>query len=143
MIQPQKTPMRQQDPKVRIHNFNEVPLGYSEEEAVREAERCLQCKNAPCIAGCPVSIDIPRFIEQVKNRQFAEAIATIKESNSLPLSVVGSARRRANARGSAPLGSASSQWRLGSWSGSVPTGKPSMSVQRPRPWTLLAAIEWR
>ena len=84
MIQPQKTPMRQQDPKVRIHNFDEVPLGYSEEEAVREAERCLQCKNAPCIAGCPVSIDIPRFIEQVKNRQFAEAIATIKESNSLP-----------------------------------------------------------
>jgi glutamate synthase (NADPH/NADH) small chain len=76
--------MRQQDPKVRIHNFDEVPLGYSEEEAVREAERCLQCKNAPCIAGCPVSIDIPRFIEQVKNRQFAEAIATIKESNSLP-----------------------------------------------------------
>ena len=84
MIQPQKTPMRQQDPKVRTHNFDEVPLGYSEEEAVREAERCLQCKNAPCIAGCPVSIDIPRFIEQVKNRQFAEAIATIKESNSLP-----------------------------------------------------------
>jgi len=84
MIQPQKTPMRQQDPKVRIHNFDEVPLGYSEEEAVREAERCLQCKDAPCIAGCPVSIDIPRFIEQVKNRQFAEAIATIKESNSLP-----------------------------------------------------------
>jgi len=84
MIQPQKTSMRQQDPKVRIHNFDEVPLGYSEEEAVREAERCLQCKNAPCIAGCPVSIDIPRFIEQVKNRQFAEAIATIKESNSLP-----------------------------------------------------------
>jgi glutamate synthase (NADPH/NADH) small chain len=76
--------MRQQDPKVRIHNFDEVPLGYSEEEAVREAERCLQCKNAPCIAGCPVSIDIPRFIEQVKNRQFADAIATIKESNSLP-----------------------------------------------------------
>jgi glutamate synthase (NADPH/NADH) small chain len=76
--------MRQQDPKVRIHNFDEVPLGYSEEEAVREAERCLQCPNAPCIAGCPVGIDIPRFIEHIKNRRFAEAIATIKESNSLP-----------------------------------------------------------
>ncbi len=84
MIQQQQTPMRQQDPKVRIHNFDEVPLGYSEEEAVREAERCLQCPNAPCIAGCPVGIDIPRFIEHIKNRRFAEAIATIKESNSLP-----------------------------------------------------------
>lgn len=84
MIQQQQTPMRQQDPKVRIHNFDEVPLGYSEEEAVREAERCLQCPNTPCIAGCPVGIDIPRFIEHIKNRRFAEAIATIKESNSLP-----------------------------------------------------------
>ncbi len=84
MIQEKQTPMRQQSPEVRIHNFDEVPLGYTEEEAVREAERCLQCKNAPCIAGCPVQIDIPRFIAQVKERDFAAAIATLKRTNNLP-----------------------------------------------------------
>lgn len=84
MIQKHETPMRQQDPKARIHNFGEVPLGYTEEEAVREAERCLQCPDAPCIEGCPVRIDVPLFIKHIKNRCFAEAIATIKEENSLP-----------------------------------------------------------
>lgn len=84
MIQKHETPMRQQDPKVRIGNFGEVPLGYAEEEAVREAERCLQCPNAPCVEGCPVRIDVPLFIKHIKNRCFAEAIATIKEENSLP-----------------------------------------------------------
>ncbi len=84
MIVEKQTPMREQPPEERIHNFFEVPLGYSEEEAIREAERCLQCKTAPCVEGCPVGIDIPRFIEQVKHRQFAEAIATIKAANDLP-----------------------------------------------------------
>ncbi len=84
MIVEKQTPMREQPPEERIHNFSEVPLGYSEEEAIREAERCLQCKTAPCVEGCPVGIDIPRFIEQVKHRQFAEAIATIKAANDLP-----------------------------------------------------------
>ena len=84
MIVEKQTPMREQPPEERIHNFAEVPFGYSEEEAIREAERCLQCKTAPCIEGCPVGIDIPRFIVQVKHRQFAEAIATIKAANDLP-----------------------------------------------------------
>ena len=79
-----QVPVQEQDPKVRIHNFEEVPLGYTEEEAVREAERCLQCKNAPCVDGCPIHIDIPRFIAQMKERRFADAIATIKASNTLP-----------------------------------------------------------
>jgi len=77
MSREQQTPMRQQDPGVRIRNFDEVPLGYTEEEAVEEAERCLQCKNAPCIEGCPVLIDIPRFIEHMANRRFGQAIAAI------------------------------------------------------------------
>ena len=84
MSREQQTPMRQQDPGVRIRNFDEVPLGFTEQEAVEEAERCLQCKNAPCIEGCPVLIDIPRFIDHIANRRFAEAIAAIKEANSLP-----------------------------------------------------------
>ncbi len=58
----EKVPVREQDPKVRAKNFEEVCLGYNEEEAVAEAERCLNCKNAQCIKGCPVSIDIPAFI---------------------------------------------------------------------------------
>lgn len=84
MIREKQIPMREQPPDERRRNFREVPYGYTEEEAVQEAERCLQCKNAPCIGGCPVGIDIPRFIDQVKKRRFAEAIATIKETNSLP-----------------------------------------------------------
>jgi glutamate synthase (NADPH/NADH) small chain len=84
MSREHQIPMREQDPKVRVHNFEEVPLGYTEEEAILEAERCLQCKNAPCIEGCPVHIDIPRFIGQIKHRSFAEAVATVKAANSLP-----------------------------------------------------------
>jgi len=84
MIREKQIPMREQPPEERIHNFAEVPFGYTEDEAVLEAERCLQCPNAPCIEGCPVGINIPLFIEHVKNRRFAEAIATIMEANSLP-----------------------------------------------------------
>ncbi len=84
MIQERQTPMREQPPAERACNFSEVPYGFSEDEAVQEAERCLQCKDAPCIDGCPVGIDVPRFIEHVKRREFAEAIAAIKESNDLP-----------------------------------------------------------
>ena len=76
--------MREQDPKVRAKNFEEVCLGYNEEEAVAEAERCLNCKNAQCIKGCPVSIDIPAFINEVKNRNFEKAYQIISESSALP-----------------------------------------------------------
>ncbi len=76
--------MREQDPKERIKNFNEVPYGYSEEEAVEEASRCLQCKNPPCVKGCPAEIDIPGFITAIKERRFADAIAVIKNTNNLP-----------------------------------------------------------
>ena len=61
-----KVPVREQDPKVRATNFEEVCLGYNKEEAMEEATRCLNCKNAKCIQGCPVSINIPAFIHQVK-----------------------------------------------------------------------------
>ena len=84
MIVEKQVPMREQPPKQRARNFEEVPYGYDENEAVLEAERCLQCKTAPCVEGCPVGIDIPGFIEQVKHRRFAEAIGVIKRSNSLP-----------------------------------------------------------
>jgi len=83
-IKPKKTPMREQDPKERIKNFNEVPFGYTEEEAVIEAERCLQCPKPLCIEGCPVNVDIPGFIKAIRERDFDRAIKIMKNTNSLP-----------------------------------------------------------
>ena len=68
-----KVPVREQEPKVRAKNFDEVCLGYNKEEAIEEANRCLNCKNAQCIKGCPVAINIPAFIEQVKTGNVEEA----------------------------------------------------------------------
>ena len=79
-----KVPVREQEPKVRAANFDEVCLGYNEEEAVEEANRCLNCKNARCITGCPVNVHINEFIAKVKERDFAGAYQTISLSSSLP-----------------------------------------------------------
>ncbi len=79
-----RVPVREQDPEVRAHNFEEVCYGYNEEEAVCESGRCLNCKNAQCVKGCPVAINIPAFIEQVKNGDFEKAYQIISESSSLP-----------------------------------------------------------
>ncbi|MCX8111085.1 MAG: bifunctional dihydroorotate dehydrogenase B NAD binding subunit/NADPH-dependent glutamate synthase [Syntrophorhabdaceae bacterium] len=79
-----REPMPEQNPKVRIQNFNEVALGYTRENALREASRCLNCKNMPCVEGCPVNVQIPKFIKLIKEGDFMGAIHTIKETNSLP-----------------------------------------------------------
>lgn len=79
-----KVPVREQDAKVRATNFEEVCLGYNQEEATEEAQRCLNCKNAQCVKGCPVSIDIPAFIAQVKDGNVEEAYKVISESSALP-----------------------------------------------------------
>ena len=80
-----KVPVREQDPKVRAANFQEVCLGYNKDEAMEEAKRCLNCKNAKCVKGCPVSIDIPGFVEKVKSGEFEEAAKVIaKSSAALP-----------------------------------------------------------
>lgn len=76
--------MPKQPPDKRIHNFNEVSLGYSAEQAIVEASRCLQCRDSPCVKGCPVGINIPAFIKCVKEGDFDKSIAIIKERNSLP-----------------------------------------------------------
>ncbi|MHA1526614.1 MAG: NADPH-dependent glutamate synthase [Promethearchaeota archaeon] len=76
--------MREQAPSERIKNFIEVPLGLTEEMAVLEAERCVQCPKPLCVAGCPVNVDIPGFIKLIKERKFQEAIAYIKDYNILP-----------------------------------------------------------
>ena len=79
-----KVPVREQEPKVRATNFEEVCYGYNEEEAVAEASRCLNCKNARCVQGCPVRIDIPAFVKEVKEGNYAEAAKVIGRSSALP-----------------------------------------------------------
>ena len=79
-----KNEMPVQDPHVRNGNFLEVALGYTEEQAVNEAERCLNCKNKPCVGGCPVAIDIPGFITKIKERDFEGAYQIISKSSALP-----------------------------------------------------------
>ncbi|GAA0784937.1 NADPH-dependent glutamate synthase [Hathewaya limosa] len=79
-----RIPISEQDPKERARNFKEVCLGYTEEEAVKEASRCLNCKKPGCVTKCPVSIDIPGFIQHVKNREFEEAAKVIAKYSALP-----------------------------------------------------------
>ena len=79
-----RVPVREQDPKVRAHNFEEVCYGYNKEEAMLEASRCLHCKNPRCVASCPVGVKIPDFIELVAAGDFAGAAAKIAEDSSLP-----------------------------------------------------------
>lgn len=79
-----KVPIREQDPGVRITNFDEVCLGYDIDEAVAEATRCIQCKNPKCVKGCPVSIDIPGFIKEIVNKDISEAFHVINKYSALP-----------------------------------------------------------
>ena len=79
-----RIPMREQDPKLRAANFTEVPFGYSEEEAMAEAGRCLQCKKPLCIEGCPVNVKIPQFIALIGEGKFIEAARKLRETNALP-----------------------------------------------------------
>lgn len=83
-MNPKRNPMPSQDPLVRARNFDEVALGYTEQMALDEADRCLNCTNMPCVSGCPVGIEIPRFIQKVKVGEFEEAYRIISESSSLP-----------------------------------------------------------
>ena len=79
-----KTPMPEQDPKVRARNFKEVALGYTEEMAKEEAGRCLNCKNPKCVEGCPVNVRIPEFIHKVAEGDFKAAYEIITSTNALP-----------------------------------------------------------
>lgn len=83
-MRPTKNPMPSQDPQVRRHNFLEVAEGYTEEMAIDEAKRCMQCKNPGCVPGCPVHINIPGFIEHIAKGEFEEAYQVITQSSSLP-----------------------------------------------------------
>ncbi|MCR5232180.1 MAG: NADPH-dependent glutamate synthase [Acholeplasmatales bacterium] len=83
-LNPVRVPIKEQDPKKRAHNFDEVCLGYNEEEAVLEASRCLHCKNPQCVLGCPVNVNIPEFIYHLKEKDFEGAAKEIAKFSALP-----------------------------------------------------------
>ena len=83
-INPKKHEMPTQEPLVRAHNFKEVALGYTREAALDEAQRCLHCKNKPCVSGCPVNVNIPDFIQEIRKGNFEEAYQIISKSSTLP-----------------------------------------------------------
>ncbi len=83
-VKMEPVPMREQSPSGRIKNFKEVPLGYNREEAIQEAQRCLQCKNPKCMRGCPAEINIPLFIRYIVEEDFKKAYLTILETDALP-----------------------------------------------------------
>lgn len=84
MVIPTRTPMPEQPPEVRVHNYNEVTYGYSAQQAMAEATRCLECAKPGCMKGCPVNVDIPRFLKLVEQGEFLIAAQVIKETNALP-----------------------------------------------------------
>ena len=83
-MSPVKTKMAEQDPVIRSKNMKEVALGYTREEAIEEAKRCLECKHKPCVSGCPVNVQIPEFIKLIAEDNIEAAYNKIKETNSLP-----------------------------------------------------------
>lgn len=83
-MEKKRVPMREQPAEERIHNFDEVPLGFSAEEAVAEAKRCLQCANPPCGDHCPVLVDVKKFVKEIAEHRFKDAYETLKENNPIP-----------------------------------------------------------
>lgn len=125
-----KVPVREQDPKVRATNFDEVCLGYNMEEAMEEATRCLNCKNAKCIQGCPVSIDIPAFIQEVKAGNIEEAYKVIGKSSALPAICGRVCPRSLSARVNVSAASKASRYPSASWSDSWQIMRLKMILSR-------------
>ena len=126
-MDPKKCPMPVQDPDVRNKNFKEVALGYTYEMAVNEAKRCLNCKNKPCVSGCPVNIDIPAFIAKVADEDMEGAYAVLSASSALP-AVFAASKRKA--------------WASAVWSGLWPTGIGSTAPKSP-PCPCPTGTGWR
>ena len=108
-MNPKKCPMPEQAPDVRNKNFEEVTLGYTAEMAVEEAQRCLNCKNKPCMTGCPVQVKIPEFIALVAEGKFLERLPRSRRPPHCPLPAAVSARRRASASATACAASRASR----------------------------------
>ena len=127
-----KTPMPEQDPQVRARNFKEVALGYTAEQAIEEANRCLGCKNPKCVEGCPVNVRIPEFIKKVQEGDFKAAYEIITSTNALPALSGRVCPRKASAKPSASAASRVKALLSAAWSVSVLTGTAKMSMPCPR-----------
>ena len=117
--------MPEQDPQVRVGNFEEVPLGYTPEQAQAEAARCLQCKKPLCVEGCPVDVDIPGFIQLIAEGKFAEAARKIKETNCLPAVCGRVCPQETQCEALCLLGKKGEPARSAAWSASPPTTSAS------------------
>ena len=127
-----KNPMPSQDPNVRNKNFQEVALGYTEEMALDEAARCLNCKNMPCVKGCPVQIHIPAFIEKVREGDFEGAYQIISQSSSLPAVCGRVCPQESQCEKYCVRASRASRWVSAGWSGSWRTGTGSTAMAASR-----------
>ena len=121
-----KVPVREQAPKVRATNFEEVCLGYNKEEAMEEANRCLGCKKAKCMEGCPVSINIPGFVHEVKEGNFEKAYQIIGESSALPAVCGRVCPQETQCEGKCIRGLKGKLFPLVNWSVSLLTGRRRM-----------------
>ena len=126
-----KNEMPSQDPNVRNKNFLEVALGYTEEQALDEAARCLNCKNHPCVNGCPVNVRIPEFIAKIVERDYEGAYQVIHQTSSLPPSAAVSVRRRASARCTASVARRAIPWASAVWSAFVADWHNAHSTEAP------------
>jgi len=129
--------MTEQDPLVRNANFSEVNLGLPEKVALLEAERCLFCKDPKCVQGCPVGVNIPRFIELLSQGKVPEAAQCMLEDNALPAITGRVCRRRRSARSSASAATRGCRWPLATSNGLSATGRAGPARSRrctlPRP----------
>ena len=128
-----KNEMPSQDPNVRNKNFLEVALGYTEEQALDEAARCLNCKNHPCVDGCPVNVRIPEFIQKIVEKDYEGAYQVIHQTSSLP-AVCGRVCPASAARRATP-------WASAGWSALWLTGT-TPTAPRPRRSPPLTATRW-
>ena len=141
-MDPKKCPMPVQDPDVRNKNFKEVALGYTYEMAVNEAKRCLNCKNKPCVSGCPVNIDIPAFIAKVADEDMEGAYAVLARPARCRRCAAACARRRTSARANVFAASKRKAWASAVWSGLWPTGIGSTAPKSP-PCPCPTGTGWR
>ena len=125
-----KVPVREQAPKVRATNFEEVCLGYNKEEAMEEANRCLGCKKAKCMEGCPVSINIPGFVHEVKEGNFEKAYQIIGESSALPAVCGRVCPQETQCEGKCIRGLKGEAVSIGNWSVSLLTGRRRMVLSQ-------------
>ena len=128
-----KVPVREQAPKVRATNFEEVCLGYNKEEAMEEANRCLGCKKAKCMEGCPVSINIPGFVHEVKEGNFEKAYQIISESSALPAVCGRVCPQETQCEGKCIRGLKGELFPLVNWSVSLLTGQKKENGIKPVP----------